>query len=710
MNGIRGTTLKLLSIILLSVIVWGCHTETNDMGSWKVYKGDAAGTSYSHLDQINRQNVTDLSVTWVFHPDDALPDARVSKYECNAIVIEDRLYATSAQRWLYALDASSGEKIWSYDPFKGDDGGGICRGVTFWQDGEDQRILFTADHYLHAVHAEDGTPVTGFGIDGKVNLNEGLGMDPDSIWVIPTSPGIIYENLYIIGGEVSEYYGAAPGDIRAFDVRTGKVVWTFHTIPHPGEEGYETWPEDAWTYMGGANNWAGMCLDEERGIVYVPLGSPVYDFYGADRKGMNLFGNSLVALDAGTGRRLWHFQTVHHDVWDYDLPAPPSLVTVERDGEAIDAVAQTSKTGFVYVFDRVTGEPLFDIEEREVPPSDIPGEEVWPTQPFPVLPKPFSRITIDESDLSDRTPEIRQEVLSSFQNLRFEGIFTPPGMEGTLMVPGTRGGGEWGGVAVEPDLGLLYVNANESPEIAQIQRVNESDSRALTAVERGAVYYRNYCSSCHGADRTGLPPVNPSLVNVHERLTVDNIRNIIKSGSGRMPSFAHLSNRRVENIITFLTENVDITPGISMDTESEDGNYHNVTAYSYFRDSEGYPAIKPPWGTLNCIDLNIGAYKWSVTLGDLPDARHEDEDITGAENYGGPVVTAGGLVFIAATVDKKFRAFDKETGELLWEYTLPAPGYASPSTYMIDGRQYLTLCVSGTSEHRDGSIMAFALP
>lgn len=702
----------ILALVILLLVQLGCDSPLDSTSSWEVYKGDAESTSYSALDQINLDNVAQLEVAWTYQHDDVHEGMRFGKYECNPIVIDDVMYATSSRSWLYALDACSGEQIWSFDPFEGERGGGMKRGVTYWREGENERILFTAGHFLYAIDAKTGKPIPDFGTNGKVNLNEGLGVNPDSVWVIPTSPGMLYGDLLILGSEVSESYDAAPGHIRAYDIRTGKQAWIFHTIPQPGEAGYETWPADAWKYTGGANSWGGMSLDESRGIVYAPLGSPTYDYYGANRVGKNLYGNCLVALDAASGELKWHFQTTHHDIWDYDLPAPPTLATIMHKGQLTDAVTLTTKTGFLFVFDRETGESLFPIEERPVPPSRVKDEEVWPTQPFPLLPKAYARQDLGEEDLTDVNDEAHMAVLNRFRELRFEGLYTPPDSQGTLMMPGSRGGSEWGGTALDPSSGILYLNANESPEIMTLQQeVEASVNGPQTLYTKGERYYLRNCAICHGGERQGQMPAFPALKDLGNRLKETEVIGLLKSGRGRMPAFSHIRSSQQEALLAFLFEqkNKEISLQDS-DTPDGEAGYRNITAYSYFRDPEGHPAIKPPWGTLNAINLHTGEYVWKIPLGNFPERQEEGGPETGTENWGGPIVTAGGLVFIAATQDHKIRAFDSETGDLRWEYQLPGAGYAIPATYLCGDRQYLVIAVSGSKEEPGGSIMAFALP
>ena len=697
--------------------------------TWSAYKADALSSSYSPLQDITPGNVTGLKLAWTFYPNDARAGSRSGNAECNPIIVDGVMYATSARHRLYAIDAATGKQRWAFDPFDGGEGGGIYRGVAYWEDGDDKRILYTAGDNLFAQDAVTGKLIETFGDRGRVSMNVGLRGDPNVISVIPTSPGIVYKDLLIMGAEVSELFGAEPGYIRAYDIRTGDLRWTFHTIPHPGEKGYETWPPDAWKYAGGANCWGGMSLDERRGMVFVPLGSPSYDFYGADRKGANLFGNSIVALDAATGKYIWHFQTVHHDLWDYDLPAPPNLVTIKRDGRAVDAVAQTTKTGFLFVLDRETGEPLFPVEERPVPPSNVPGEEAWPTQPFPVKPLPYARQHMSAEDLTNFSPGSYDSLLKKFNAMRYEGLFTPPDIRGTLMLPGTRGGSNWGGGAFDRETGVLYVKSNDSPEIDHIEKVERQVIASTVSIyNQGKGIYLKYCATCHGRDRRGDEPHNPSLRDIEKKLTKHAALEKIMNGSGRMPSFSTILQGREEAILAYLFETKEARPSRAeadlfeihnnqmslsdVDEGRHDSTdlYLNMTPFSHWNDPNGKPAIKPPWGTLSAINLNTGDYDWQIPLGNIPELQQPGAPETGTEGYGGPIVTAGGLVFIGSTRDKKFRAIDKATGKILWETTLPGVANATPCTYSVDGKQFVAVSVSGYPDNPAGCIMAWALP
>jgi quinoprotein glucose dehydrogenase len=527
-----------------------------------------------------------------------------------------------------------------------------------------------------------------------------------------SSPGIIYKDLLIMGSAVGEGKDAAPGHIRAYDVRTGKINWIFHTIPQPGEPGFETWEgmdEESLNKRGGVNNWVGMSLDKNRGIVYVPLGSPVYDWYGGNRPGKNLYGNSLLALDAGTGERIWHFQAVHHDLWDYDLPAPPNLLTVEKDGESIDVVAQITKHGFIFVFNRETGEPLFPIEEKPVLQSNIEAEAPWPTQPFPTKPEPFARQEITPDNVTDISQEAREYVLEELEQYRNEGLFTPGDPKGSIMMPGTTGAGRWGGAAHDPESGILYVNSSELPSILTVQWQQTDRSSSP-----GEAFYVQNCAACHGMDREGQHPDFPGLNNIKETRSKEEVLGIIGRGASMMPAFPTISEEEKKAIIAYLfdQENDFIEEDSTvMEGDSRYGQYVGVNPHKRFVDQDGYPAIKPPWGTLNAIDINSGEIKWKVPLGTYPELAERGITDTGMPSMGGPIATAGGLIFIGGTEDKKFRAFDKDNGELLWETTLPAAGFATPSTYMSGGRQYVVIAAGGGRGTEPGDYyVAFALP
>jgi quinoprotein glucose dehydrogenase len=538
-----------------------------------------------------------------------------------------------------------------------------------------------------------------------VDLRAGLGRDPQTLTVSATSPGVIWKDLLILGSIVSEDLPSAPGHIRAFDVRTGRIRWIFHTIPHPGEFGYETWPPNAWKYSGGANNWTGMTLDEKRGVVFVPTGSAAFDFYGGDRTGDNLFANCLLALRADTGKRLWHFQFVKHDVWDRDLPAPPSLVTVRRNGRFVEAVAQITKSGHVFVFERDTGKPLFPIEYRKVPPSDVEGEVLAETQPLPLKPPPFARQTFTEDMVTRRTPEAHRAVLETFRKLRSGEQFTPPSREGTVIFPGFDGGGEWGGAAFDPETGLLYVNSNE---MAWILRIVERPK--LSGRVNARELYAANCAGCHREDRKGSPPEFPSLLDLGDKYTNYELATIIREGAGRMPGFAHLGGEALRALGAFLLygEDAEVKAQSALPYHLK----YSFDGYTRFEDPEGYPAVAPPWGTLNAINLDTGEFAWKIPFGEWPDLAAQGIRNTGSENYGGPLVTAGGLLFIGATNhDKKFRAFDKATGKLLWETTLPAAGNATPATYEINGKQFVVIAAGGGKWGlpSGGTYVAFAL-
>jgi quinoprotein glucose dehydrogenase len=673
---------------------------------WPVYAGNSSGTRYSTLAQINSRNAAKLQVAWTYDTGDSSPG---SEMQCNPIVIDGVLYATTPKLRLIALDAATGKLRWTFDPFANERviGKSRNRGVTYWSDGKDQRIFVVARNYLYSVDAATGKGVSAFGENGRVDLRQGLGREPQGLSISATTPGIIYRDMLILGSILPETLPAGPGDIRAFDVHTGKVRWTFHTIPHPGEFGYDTWPKDAWTYIGGVNNWAGMCLDEKRGLVFVPTGSAAFDFYGSNRLGDNLFANSLIALNAATGERVWHFQAVKHDLWDRDFPSAPTLVTVQRDGRSVDAVAQITKSGYVWVFERETGKPLFPMEYRKVAASDVDGEVTAATQPFPVAPPPFARQSFTEDMVTQRTPEAHAAVLERLKQLRSGGQFVPPSLQGTVILPGFDGGGEWGGAAFDPGSGLLYVNANEMAWVMKLVERQRS-SGASTA----AKLYAQKCAGCHGADRKGTPPEFPSLVGIGERHSDIEVETMIRKGNGRMPGFADLKSQEITAVTRFITKGEDKELQLGNAAPAAIDQKYRFDGYKKLLDPDGYPAMQPPWGTLNAIDLNKGTIAWRIPFGEHPELV-ATMGVTGSENYGGPVVTDGGVVFIgASTKDRKFHVFDKSTGKLLWETLLPAGGNATPCTYEVGGRQFVVIAAGGgkSGAPSGGSYVAFALP
>ena len=655
------------------LVVLGCGPSTDD---WRVTGGEPGNSRYSTLDQINPGNAGRLQVAWTYHTGDLPPDGH-GEIQATPVVVDGVLYATTPALAVIALRADRGTLKWRFDPFTNRERAShVNRGVVYWADGGDRRILYTAGRRLYALDARTGRPIPTFGDSGAVDLGAGLSRAIGDAYLVATSPGVIFKDLLIQGTRVGEDEGSAPGDVRAYDVRTGKIRWTFHTIPQPGEFGYDTWPAGAFKTAGGANSWAGLTVDSARGIVYVPTGSATPDFYGGERVGADLFANSLLALDAESGKRLWHYQTVHHDLWDRDLPAAPNLVTVTRGGSRVDAVAQITKSGFVFLFDRQSGEPLFPVEERAVPASDLRGEHAWPTQPFPVKPAPFARQTI-------REPDVDAAERRRFRSLRHDGLFTPPSRQGSVVLPGFDGGGEWGGAAVDRE-GVLYVNASDVPWIAAMREVAKPPALAV---------YRAVCAGCHGADRRGRDRA-PSLVGLATRRSRDEVQQVIERGRGFMPSFSRLSAPQQRALIEELGYSA---VGFSPHTSSATAPYEFV-GYERWRDSAGFPAVKPPWGTLSAIDLNTGEYRWRIPLG--------------GEQYGGPIVTAGGLLFIAATQDAKFRAFDKNTGRMLWEATLPAPGYATPATFAVGGKQYVVIAAGGgkLGSKSSDTYVAYSLP
>ena len=688
-------------ILCLAICVapWATQSQSTTRQDWPIYGGDSANTHYSPLKQINKSNVKQLEVAWFYDTNET------GGLQTSPIEVDGVLYGISPSQKVFAVNAETGQQKWKFD--SGVVGTQPDRGLAYWSspDNKDRRIIVGVMNFVYALDAQTGQPIPSFGENGRVDLRENLGRDVSTGFIALTSPAVIYKDLFIVGGRLPETLPALPGDIRAYDVRTGKLRWSFHTIPHPGEAGYDTWPKDAWEKSGAANNWTGMTVDQATGIVYAPTGSAAFDFYGGDRLGDDLFADCELALNAETGERIWHFQGVHHDIWDRDFPSPPALVSVMHDGKRVEALAQTTKQGFLYLFDRSNGMPLFPVENRNYPSSDLPGEVAARQQPLPTKPAPYARQLLTEDMLTNRTPGAHQYALDQFRTYRSEGQFIPLSTgKNTVIFPGFDGGAEWGGPAFDPDSGLLYVNSNEMAWAVELAE-NKTDPMS------GKGIYQSQCTICHRDDMKGSPPLFPSLLDVRDRLTQENIANTIRKGRGRMPGFPNLTPDELNALVTFVSqgENKELSSGQPAPPLMR----FRFSGYTRFHDQEGYPAVAPPWGTLNAINLNTGEYAWKIPLGEYPDLAAKGVKNTGSENYGGPIVTAGGLLFIAATnYDKKFRAFDKSTGELLWETTLPFSGNATPITYEIDGKQYVVIAAGGGKDVRSASggvYVAFAL-
>lgn len=709
-------------IVVALVLLGGCgrHRYDGRVGvDWPAYGGNKAGNRYSPLDQITTSNVARLAVAWTF---DTGEDAADNGHEiqCQPIVVDGILYGTTPELHLFAVDAADGRLLWKFETPYIRQRFNTNRGVVYWENGSDKRILFSAGANLYAIDARTGKPVSTFGRDGIVDLHEGLGEGlghpVDQLMVTATTPGVVYHNTLVIGSSVSEGGDAAPGHVRAFDIVTGKLKWVFHTIPLPGDPGYATWPKDAYRKIGGANCWGGLAVDEKRGVVYFGTGSPSSDFYGGAREGSNLFANCIVAVDAETGRLRWYYQTIHHDLWDRDIPCPPNLMTVRQEGRMVDVVVQTTKDGLVYVLDRDSGRSLFPVEERAVPRDGLPGEHPWATQRYPLLPAPLSRQLLADSDLTDRTPEAHAFVLNRVREMRRPyNKFLAPDTTGTFLL-GYSGGAEWGGNAGDP-AGIFYQNANEA--FWDLRMITLADwNKELSALSRGHALYITTCSACHGVDRKGSPGQFPDLTRINMRKRPEEIAALIRSGNGKMPSFPQLAAEERKAIADYLMRPWE-APAAGEHSEADPKRdtaefpyqpAYTIRVWRQFTDQEGYPATKPPWGTLNAIDLNTGQYKWRIPLGEYPELAKKGVPSTGTESYGGPLVTAGGLLFIAGTRDGKLRAFDKETGKQVWAYGLPAAAYATPITYSVDGKQYIAIADGGGRGGKwGGKYFAFAL-
>ena len=748
-----------LFCLIITLASHAVHAQ--DYKTWKEYGGGPDNSHFVDLKQINKSNVNQLEVAWIY------PTGDTRSYVFNPIVVDNVMYVMARNSSLVALDAATGKEIWIHENLPGL----ATRGIAYWEskDRKDRRLIFAINSHLQEIDARTGKSILTFGNNGLVDLRQGLGRDPKTIVrVQPESPGRVFENLIMLGSSTGEAYLSAPGDIRAYDVITGKMVWSFHTIPHPGEEGYDTWPKDAWTYAGGTNTWGEITVDEKRGIAYFPTGSPTYDYYGADRIGSNLFGNCLLALDARTGKKLWHFQMVHHDLWDYDNNAAPQLITVRHNGRAIDAVSQTTKQGFLFVFDRVTGKPLWPIEERPVPKSHMPGEQAWPTQPFPTAPPPYARqkMTADDVNPYILTADERAAWKDRISKMRNEGLFTPPGFEETISLPGARGGSNWGTSAANPAKGLVYLTTQDWPTIYKLSLDDPLAARRTAAgpagPDQGRAIYEKRCGSCHGPNGEGVAGGPPAVAG-SSRLALEAFRQVVVTGRAEMPAFADLDAQAMTALHAFLENPGRNNPAMPAQDGAErragglvvasggapgglevpvfESKYTplggppypngvDAPANRYYTDWGLYPnqpyIIGPPWSAIVAYDLNSGTIKWRVPLGEDVKAAEE-----GAKNAGvfmaerhGLIVTSTGLLFVATT-DGKIRAHDEETGRILWTATLPAGSEGLPSMYEVNGRQYLVVPASSRINSRGGhrrpgdppepevgtrSYVAFALP
>lgn len=702
----KNVKLMLIPLAMLVSMLFVSSAENPVNNDWAAYNGGDDCNHFSKLTQINTTTVSQLKLAWEYASGGADTVKNSTQIQCNPLIIKGIMYGVSAGSQAFALDASTGKEIWKTN-LQDKTFSITSRGVTHWMDGKESRIFFAYGAFLYALNAQTGQVISSFGTNGKINLIDGIKRPGADEYVISNTPAVVFKNTLVVGTRVSESATALLGDIRAFDARTGRKIWTFHTIPRPNEFGYKTWEKQNYQNLGGANNWMGMAIDQKRGIVYAPTGSAAFDFYGGKRKGANLFANCLLALDAKTGKRLWHFQTVHHDIWDRDIPAPPNLFTIIQNRRKIDAVSVLSKQGFTFVFDRVTGKPIFPIEERAFPASAIKGEQASPTQPIPLLPEPFTRQSFTEKDVNEFAFN-REEIIEQVRKSTTGKPFMPLGKNRTVFFPGTDGGAQWGGAAVDENA-IMYVPAKENPVYSSLIDIPKSEENKRLV--SGKKLYQTYCRACHGANREGNEDgTYPSLQKIEAKYNENTTLQLLAKGRGMMPAFTQLKEAESKAIVNFLFgKNTDVKV-------KNESNLSTVpymqTGYNRWYDSKGYPINTPPWGTLTAIDMNTGKRRWQIPLGEYPELTAKGIPITGTDNYGSAAVTAGGLLFIAATKDQQFRAIDRQTGKILWQVALPAAGYASPSVYAVNGKQYVVIaCGGGKLKTKSGDkYLAFTLP
>lgn len=707
-------------IILLSLSVYvSCDTassssqsSSSDHNTWTHYGGSPDQSRYFKAFQITKENVGQMEVAWMY------PSGDDQSYFFSPIVVDTMMYVLGKNYSLIAVNVLTGKEIWIHANLRGL----TRRGINYWEseDKTDKRLIFTLNNSLQAIDAVTGKSITSFGDNGYVDMREGLDREPSSIRRMQAMmPGVLYDDLIIMGSAPGEGYFSPPGYVRAYHVVTGKLVWTFHTIPHPGEFGYDTWPKDAYKYVGGVNVWSEISVDQERGIAYLPLGSPTYDYYGADRLGSNLFGNSLVALDARTGKRLWHFQTVHHDIWDYDLASAPQLLTVERNGKTIDAVAVATKHGFVFVFDRVTGDPVFPIEEKPFPASEMHGEVSWPTQPIPSLPS-FTRHEVTKETLNPYfSGSIKQQWYERLDSAK-SGLFVPPSDQyETIMMPGALGGANFGNTAADPKNGIMYIMTQEYASVYRLNKVAPPEANlSENEVKRAMTLYSSTCQTCHGKKMEG--GAGPALANVGEYIFYDDFKSIVTNGQGQMPGFIHVDEETLKALYLYLGGNprsfnfrrrdteetmpegpVVASGGAAIKPDAQrsapmsaypEGVAHPADRYTTDYGLEWPGLLSPPWSSMLAYDLNQGTIKWRQPIGE--DSLY----VQGDKNKGAPngsqrkgmVITSTGVVFATAKGGKVY-AFDADNGDILWETTLSHETNAQPSMYTLHGKQYLVI-------------------